>query len=434
MAKRTSKKTVVPAAADIAGVVSEATNSDAKTRGAQIHAENLNAANTPVGVMFARKGAITINQATPEGSENTSAKEPGLWRDGIGKAATRSAQSLLIVAAAVVIMYAIAQLSTLIVPILIALIVAAAMRPVMVMLQRWHFSPLWSTVTALIGLIVVLGGVVTMIVNSVRNQIPALAEQITEGLDTVQEWLTTLPFQITDEQINNVRDTAISFVTSASFGSSAVAGISATGVFLTGFVLMLVVLFFFLKDGPQLWEFLLRPFTGEAYDRGRRIGTKTVRTLGSYVRGTATVAFIDALGIGIGLAVLSVPLALPLAVVTFLLAFIPLIGATVAGALAALVALVSNGPVSALIVVAIILIVQQLEGNFLQPKIMGSSLSLHPLVILLSLTAGTILMGILGALLAVPIVAVVWSILSIWDGPTTPAKFVRLKDRSSAQR
>lgn len=431
MAKRTPKNKVVSTPADAAASAVDAINADDKTSGAQIHAENLNAANTPVGVLFARKGAITINQTAPAESAAGAETNPGLWRDHIGKAATRSAQTLLIIAMAVAVMYGVGKLSTLIIPILIALIVAAAMRPVMVKLQQWKFSPLWATVTALIGLIVVLGGVVTMIVNSVRSEIPALSSQVSKGLDTIQEWLTTLPFQITDEQIDNVRQTALDFVTSASFGSSAVAGISATGTFLTGLVLMLVVLFFFLKDGPSLWEFVLRPFSGDAYSRGKRIGTKTVRTLGSYVRGTATVAFVDAVAIGIGLAILKVPLALPLAVVTFLLAFIPLIGATVAGVLAALVALVSNGPVSALVVVIIILAVQQLEGNFLQPKIMGSSLSLHPLVILLSLTAGTILMGILGALLAVPIVAVIWGILSIWDGPTTPAKFIRVKHRST---
>lgn len=356
---------------------------------------------------------------------------PSQWRDGMGRTATRSAQSLLILACAVLLVMGLSRLSTLIIPIVIALIVACAMRPVMVKLKDWGFNDVWATVTALIGLIVVIGGIMTMIINSVRGQIPELTKQITAGIDILQEWITTLPFQITDEQIENVRKAVLDFVTSANFGSSAVAGLSAAGTFLTSLVLMLVVLFFFLKDGPQIWQFMLRPFEGENYARGRRIGTKTVTTLGHYVRGTAGVAAIDAIGIGIGLLVLGVPLALPLSALTFMLSFIPLIGATVAGVFAVLVALVTKGWIVALGVLALILVVQQIEGNFLQPKIMGTSLKLHPLVIMLALTAGTIIAGILGALLAVPIAAVVWGILSVWDGPDTPAKFVRKKERVS---
>jgi predicted PurR-regulated permease PerM len=142
-----------------------------------------------------------------------------------------------------------------------------------------------------------------------------------------------------------------------------------------------------------------------------------VKVLGGYVRGTAIIALVDAVGIGIGLAILQVPLALPLAVIVFLGAFIPLVGATVAGILAALVALVANGPLVALIVVAIVIVVNQVEGDFLQPVVMAQSLKLHPLVILIALTAGTIVGGIVGAVLAVPFAAVGWAIIKVWDGP-----------------
>ncbi|MFT4233041.1 MAG: AI-2E family transporter, partial [Leucobacter sp.] len=135
----------------------------------------------------------------------------------------------------------------------------------------------------------------------------------------------------------------------------------------------------------------------------------------------------DAVGIGIGLAILQIPLALPLAVLVFLLSFIPLVGATVAGVLAALVALVTHGPIQALIVVGIVVLVNQLEGNFLQPVLMGRALKLHPLVILLALTIGTVLSGILGAVLAVPIAAVAWGVIQVWDGPDLPAKAFRPK-------
>src|SRR5690606_818386 len=121
---------------------------------------------------------------------------------------------------------------------------------------------------------------------------------------------------------------------------------------------------------------------GEALARAERVGKRTVETLGSYVRGTATVAFVDAVGIGLGLVILQVPLALPLAVLVFLLSFIPLIGAVTAGVLGALVALVANGPLSAVLVVAVVIVVNQLEGNLLQPVLMGKMLKLHALVIL----------------------------------------------------
>src|SRR5690606_29268222 len=182
-----------------------------------------------------------------------------------------------------------------------------------------------------------------------------------------------------------------------------------------------------LKDGPAMWEFLLRPFEGHRYERGRRVGTATVATLGGYVRGTAIIAAVDAIGIGIGLAVLGVPLVIPLSVLVFLLAFIPLVGATLAGILATLVALVSVGPVKALIVLAVVVAGNQIEGDLLQPVVMGRSLRLHPLVILVALTAGTVLAGITGAVLAVPIAASIWGAVQVWDGPDLPARFARKK-------
>ena len=180
---------------------------------------------------------------------------------------------------------------------------------------------------------------------------------------------------------------------------------------------MLVVLFFFLKDGDRIWAFFMRPFQRRAprarptRRRHEREGARRLRPRHGDRRA------VDAVAIGIGLAILQVPLALPLSVIVFLGSFIPLVGATVAGILAALVALVANGPVVALIVVAIVIAVNQLEGDLLQPVVMAQSLKLHPLVILIALTAGTILGGIIGAVLAVPLTAVGWAIIKVWDGP-----------------
>lgn len=178
-------------------------------------------------------------------------------------------------------------------------------------------------------------------------------------------------------------------MTSSQFGSSAISGVSAATQVITGVVLGIVILFFFLKDGDQIWGFFLRTFRGARLERGDRVGHTSVQVFGDYMRGTALVALSDAVGIGAGLLILQVPLALPLSVIVFLGGFTPLVGATLAGVLAVLVALVTNGPLAALIVVGIVLAVNQLEGNSLQPVVMAQSLKLHPLVILLALTAGT---------------------------------------------
>jgi predicted PurR-regulated permease PerM len=339
-----------------------------------------------------------------------------IWNDRLGRWSIRSLQVLLIATLAAIAVWALVQVKLLVIPVLIALILAAAAAPLVGWLRR-RMPPVLAAWVTLLGSILVLGGVVTLIVLAVRNQWGRLVESAAEGFDDLQAWLDQLPFPVDQDQISGARDAIVDFVTSAEFGAGAIAGVSAATEFITGALLVLVVLFFFLKDGDRIWAFFLRPFTGERLERGRRIGDTSVKVLGGYLRGTAIVGLVDAVVIGIGLAILQVPLALPLAVVVFLGSFIPLVGATIAGILAALVALVANGPVVALIVVAIVIAVNQLEGDLLQPVVMAQSLKLHPLVILIALTAGTILGGIAGAVLAVPLTAVGWAIIKVWDGP-----------------
>lgn len=348
-----------------------------------------------------------------------------LWSDSLGITATRALQTIIVVVLLAGVIYGLRTLTLVVIPVLLALIFASAFAPVMRWLRDRGVPSLLSTVMVLICILAILTGVGWLIVWTVRDQADELAEQATQGFNQVVEWVKQLPFAPTAEQLQEWQETIINFVTSASFGSGALAGISAVGSFVTATVLMVVILFFFLKDGPDIWKFLIRPFTGEDRERAKRVGEKTVTTLGSYVRGTAAVAAVDAIGIGIGLAIFQVPLALPLAVLVFFLSFIPLVGATLAGILAALVALVSNGLVNALAVVAVVVVVNQLEGNFLQPVLMGRALKLHALVILVALTVGTVLGGILGAVLAVPITAVAWGIIKVWNGPDEPARWAK---------
>lgn len=352
----------------------------------------------------------------PMTADSTSPGADGLWARGWGLAATRSLQTLAVLALVAVGVLVITQLSLVFIPVTIALILASAIHPLVALMRRRGVPSILATWIALIGILAILGGVVWVIVLTVRSQWDDLVDSATDGIAQVTAWLDTLPFDIAAIDLDDLWASAGEFLTSASFGRGALAGVSATASFFTGLALMIVVLFFFLKDGPRIWEFLLRPFTGASYERARRIGDKTVDVFGGYIRGTSIVAAVDSIGITATLLVLQVPLAIPLGVIVFLGSFVPMVGATVAGVLATLVALVTNGPVVALIVLAAVIIVNQLEGNFLQPVVMANALSLHALVVLMALTAGTVLAGIIGAVLAVPLTAAAWAVIKVWTG------------------
>jgi predicted PurR-regulated permease PerM len=310
-----------------------------------------------------------------------------------------------------------------VIPALLALILAAAIAPFVHWLRRRGWPSTAATSLSFVLLLLAFGAVITGIVLAVMSQSDELASKASEGFDRVYDFVRTGPFPIDDQQIQQARDAVIDFATSSTVGAGAVTGLSAAGNFITGALLMAVILFFFLKDGERIWAFVLRAFKGPNLVKARRVGERSLNVLGGYVRGTSIVALVDAFFIGLALVFMGVPLALPLAALTFIGAFIPLIGATLAGILAALVALVANGPLAALVVIIVVIVVNQLEGNFLQPVVMGQALNVHALVILLALTAGTILAGIIGAILSVPLVAVGWAAIKAWNSkdPITPA-------------
>ncbi len=345
------------------------------------------------------------------------------WGDSLGRASIRTAQVLLLVLLSVVVVYALIQVRLVVIPALLALILAAAIAPFVHWLRRRGWPSTAATSLSFVVLLLAFGAVITGIVFAVMSQAGELASKATEGFDRVYDFVRTGPIPIDDQQIQQARDAAIDFATSSTVGAGAISGLSAAGNFITGALLMAVILFFFLKDGERIWAFMLRAFKGKNLVKARLAGERSLNVLGGYVRGTSIVAFVDAFFIGLALVFMGVPLALPLAALTFIGAFIPLIGATLAGVLAALVALVANGPLAALVVIIVVIVVNQLEGNFLQPVVMGQALNVHALVILLALTAGTILAGIIGAILAVPLVAVAWAAIKAWNSADdiTPA-------------
>ncbi|MCK0118532.1 putative PurR-regulated permease PerM [Isoptericola sp. CG 20/1183] len=346
----------------------------------------------------------------------------GLWSDRLGRPATRAAQVLLLLALASCVVFALTRLSLLVIPVLIALILAAALAPVVRFLRRHGWHPLLATWATLVGGLSLLGLVLWLVGREFGDEWSTLVGEAGRGLDELERFVTDGPLNISPEQLESLRQTATDALTSDAAQSGALRGATAAVEAVAGLFLGLVVLFFLLKDGRRIYTFLLTPLQEPTRERALRVGERSVDVLGGYLRGTAIVATVDAVAIGIGLLIIGVPLVLPLAATVFLGAFIPLIGAVLAGALAALVTLVTNGPLAALIVVGLVIAVNQLEGDLLAPVVMGHVLSLHPLAVLLALTAGTILAGLVGALLAVPIAAVGWAALKEWNATAPPGE------------
>ena len=353
-----------------------------------------------------------------------------VWGDSFGRLALRCGQALLVLSIAVIIVFAATRLQLVVVPLLIALIVASAFRPVVRLLEK-HMPRVVAAIISLLAGVLVFGGVVTIAVVQVQSQFATLQKSVSSGINTIADFIQNGPLTIDAQQISAVQKTLVDFVTSAQFGSGALAGVSTAAELVTGAVLTVIVLFYFMKDGPMIWAFLITPFRPVLHAKLRRAGDSAVQTLGGYVRGTAIIALVDATFIGVAMLILQVPLAIPLAILVFIGAFIPLVGATVTGIIAALVTLVTNDLTAAIIVVIVVIAVQQLEGNFLSPFVMGKSLKLHGLVVLLALTAGTILGGIFGTLISVPAAAVAWAVIKHWNDRIVPEPGVDSAKRTS---
>ncbi|WP_081998369.1 AI-2E family transporter [Sinomonas humi] len=339
-----------------------------------------------------------------------------LWTDGLGRASIRSVQALAVAALVVVVLWAITRVPLVLIPVTLALILASAISPLVHLLTRRRWPQALAVATSFLAILVVFGGVVTGIAYLIRAQAKELAVRFTNGIQQLHDFLNNGPVKVSDAQLNSARDSIQRFFTSGSIGSEALSGAKTVGELFAGVVLMVVILFFFLKDGPKIRGFFIGFMPAQHQSKAHRALERSAHVLGGYVRGTALVALTDAVIVVVALLILHVPLAVPLAVFVFIGGFIPIIGATVAGFLAVVVALVSTGPVSALIVLAVLIAVNQLEHHVLQPAFMGRVLSIHGLAIVLSLAAGTMLAGIVGALLAVPVTAVGWTIIKTWTG------------------
>ena len=312
-----------------------------------------------------------------------------------------------IAAAFVVVGLALGQVTLVVVPLVLALFPATLLVPVADWLKRRRVPDALASLIALLGGLALIGLVLGLMVPLVAMELPELTESAGEGLTELQQYLDE-QFGVEVGGISDLLDQGAELLTEA--GDVAGPALeAATGAVETiaGSLIVLVVLFFYLKDGRRLVRGVLQTAPSSLRPRMEAISQRGWTTLTAYFRGQLLVAFVDAVFIGIGLLVLGVPLALPLAVLIFFGGLFPVVGAIATGTLAVLVALADGGLVAGLIVVGLILAVQQLESNILQPYILGHAIRLHPLVVLLSITAGGITVGILGAFLAVPVAAII---------------------------
>ncbi len=332
----------------------------------------------------------------------------GMVPRGLRVGAALSWRFLMVIAALYVIIWMVGYLAVLVIPLSIALLLAALLAPAVQRLVRARVPRSLATGIVLVGGLGVLGGLLTFVIVQFSAGLPALTTQLNESLAQIQDWLINGPLHLRQEQIQDVINQTIGFLqdNQSALTDTAITTAGTIGEVLTGFVLTLFILIFFLSGGTQIWGFLVKGVPANVRSRVDVAGRRGFASLVSYVRATAAVAVVDAVGIGIGLWIVGVPLVVPLSTLVFLAAFVPIIGAVVAGAVAVLVALVTNGFITSLVVLAIVIGVMQLESHVLQPLLLGRAVKLHPLAVVLAIAAGLVVAGIAGALLSVPLLAV----------------------------
>ncbi|MEO5745554.1 MAG: AI-2E family transporter [Terracoccus sp.] len=322
------------------------------------------------------------------------------------RAASEWSWRLLLIAAGIfVLTLAIREVSEIVVPILIAVLLTALLGPLTARLRRRLPAGPAAGIT-LVALLLVVSGALTLVGSQFSSGFSDLTNQVASGLEQIRDWVRTT-FKITDSQFNGYFDELKNQVSkSGNLGDTASSiGLTATH-FVAGLFIALFALFFFLYQGPRIFGWIVQLFPRVARDRVHSSGVIAWGQLSAFVRATLIVAAVDAIGIGVGAAILRVPFALPIGILVFLLSFIPIVGALLSGMVAVLLALVAHGPGVALIMLAVVIGVQQIESHVLQPFLLGKAVSVHPLAVILAIAAGSILAGIVGALVAVPFAAV----------------------------
>ncbi|RKN07641.1 AI-2E family transporter [Streptomyces radicis] len=333
---------------------------------------------------------------------------------GVRVAAEAGWRMLVLAGVIWVLMQVVGAVSLLVISFAAGLLITALLQPFAGWLKRVGFGRGTSTaVTAFIGF-AVMGLMGWFVVWQVIENSEDLSTQVQEGVERLRNWVLELPFEITEENLDEWVDNINGWIAdnTDTLTSAGLEGVNYVVEFATGAGLTLFIVLFLLYDGRGVWHWFLRLVPRAAREGVAGAGPRAWITLTGYVRGTVIVALIDAVGIGIGLFVIDVPMAVPLAVIVFVSAFVPLVGAIASGALAVLVALVTNGVVDAALVLGVVLLVQQIEGHILQPFILGRMVRVHALAVVLGVAAGSMLAGIPGAVVSVPLIAVTSTVVS----------------------
>lgn len=326
---------------------------------------------------------------------------------GVDLAAAWSWRFLVIVAAGLAIGWTIARLDVIVLPLVIAVLITALVVPLVDVLDRVGLPRGLAAILVVVGGLALVGLLLTFVGQQIAQGANDLARQVVDGLEQIRHWLRTGPLNASDSQINDYLKRAQEAVASSNeqiVGRVTEVG-TAVGHIVAGFFIVLFATYFFLADGDRIWSWAVRIFPRGARARADSSGRVAWSSLTAFVRATVLVALTDAIGVVIVALILKVPLAPAIGVLVFLGAFIPLIGATLSGSVAVLVALVAHGPVVALLMLAGVILVQQIEAHVLQPFLLGRFVSVHPLAVIVAIAAGVLIAGIAGALVAVPLVA-----------------------------
>ncbi|MET9448859.1 AI-2E family transporter [Streptomyces cinerochromogenes] len=327
---------------------------------------------------------------------------------GVRVAAEAGWRVLVLAGTVWVLMRVISAVQLVVFAFVIALLVTALLQPTVARLTRRGVPRGPATALTAISGFVVIGLMGWFVTWQVMENIDTLSNQIQSGIDDLRNWLLKSPFHVTDKQINQIAQNLREAIgaNADQITSAGLEGVQVIVEALTGILLVFFSTLFLLYDGKRIWEWFLKLVPSAARPGVAGAGPRAWRTLTAYVRGTVLVALIDAIFIGIGIYFLDVPMAVPLAVFIFLFSFIPLVGAVASGALAVIVALVTQGVFTAVMTLVVVLAVQQIEGHVLQPFILGRAVRVHPLAVVLTVAAGGMVAGIGGAVVAVPLVAV----------------------------
>jgi putative heme transporter len=370
---------------------------------------------------------VQVHQATvleprePDGDVRRPSRPPDVPR-GLVTASELGWRFLVVVAAVAVLAYALWHVRLVALPAFIALLIATLLVPPATALESRGLPRSLATVTVFVTALLVVFGLGSLVVPPFISELGVLADTVTGGARELGALVASGPFGITEAEVQRAVDAASERLQASSgeIASGVLSGAMIFGQIVASALLTIVLVFFFVKDGARLWSWIVRLFPRRVRARVDEAGDTGWAVLSAYVRGVVLVATFDAVFIGVGMTLVGMPLVLPLAVLTFIAAFVPIVGAVVAGAAAVLIALVSNGTGAALVVLGIVLLVQQLEGNVLYPLIMRRSVEMHPVATLMAVGAGGVLAGIIGALVAIPITAVVATTIPILRGASPP--------------